>query len=135
LTHFSGRCVCSKVTYAADADPVFSGICHCRTCQRAAGSAFGAVVAVPEASLTVSGTLKTYDGIGDSGKATHRGFCPECGSSITMRADIMPGIVMLTIGTLDDPGLAPPSIQIFCDSAQPWLDLPEPARKFPKMPM
>ncbi|HET6608583.1 MAG TPA: GFA family protein [Rhodopila sp.] len=130
----SGRCVCGAVTYSATAEPIFSGVCHCKTCQRATGSAFGAVVAVPAPSLTVKGDVTQYDGIGDSGQATHRSFCPVCGSNIAMMADIMSGVVMLPIGTLDDTSWVKPTVQIYCQAEQGWLDLGGDMQRFEGMP-
>ena len=50
------------------------------------------------------------------------------------RVDIMPGLVLLTTGPLDDPSLFKPAMQIFCDSAQPWVDLQGEMQRFPGMP-
>jgi hypothetical protein len=134
MTALSGHCVCGKVRYSAEAEPIFTGICHCRTCQRATGAPFAAVVAVPQPSLTVEGTTKQFDGIADSGNPTHRAFCPECGSSIALTADVMPGIVMLPIGTLDDASWVAPAMEIYCQSAQPWVQLAGERQRFDKMP-
>ena len=130
----TGGCRCGKVRFESSAEPIFTGVCHCRNCQKTSGAPFAAVVAVPAASLTVSGTLKQFDGTGDSGKPTHRGFCPECGSTITESADIMEGVVMLPVGTLDDTGWVNPTMQIYCEAAQPWVSLGGDMQRFPKMP-
>src|SRR6516225_521212 len=61
----------------------FVGVCHCKDCQKASGTAFRVVFAVPKPALTVQGPLKTFNGRGDSGKTLQRRFCPECGSAIT----------------------------------------------------
>lgn len=134
MPEIKGSCRCGKVTYAANAEPVFTGVCHCRSCQKATGSAFATVIAVPSASVSVSGTTKTFDSTGDSGKATHLRFCPECGSALVEEADIMPGITMLTVGTMDDTSWVKPAMQIYCDSAQPWVSLGGGLQSFPKMP-
>jgi len=134
MAEVKGSCRCGKVTYSANADPVFTGVCHCRSCQKVTGSAFAAVVAFPSAAVSVNGTLKTFDATGDSGKATHLRFCPECGSPVAEEADIMPGVTMIPIGTLDDTSWVKPAMQIYCDSAQPWVDLGGEMQKFPKMP-
>ncbi len=57
-----GGCVCGKVRYSADAEPIFVGVCHCTTCQKASGSAFNVVVAVPKSALSVQGMTKTLPG-------------------------------------------------------------------------
>jgi hypothetical protein len=133
MADIKGRCRCGKVSYASSADPVFVGLCHCRTCQKSTGSAFATVLAVPAASLTVTGTTKRFDDIGDTGNATHRDFCPECGSTVTQAADVMAGLTLIPVGTLDDPASANPVMQIYCDSALPWGTI-QGMRSFPKMP-
>jgi hypothetical protein len=128
-----GSCRCGAVTYHSSADPIFTGVCHCGHCQKSTGSAFGTVVAVPTAALTVSGTTKRFTDTGDSGSQTHRDFCPECGSTITQSADVMPGITMVTVGTLDDTSWVQPAMQIYCDSAMAWATVAG-LQSFPKMP-
>ena len=133
MATIKGGCACGKVTYSGTAEPIFSGVCHCKTCQKASGSAFNTVVAVPADAVTISGQVTQFDGVGDSGKATHRCFCPVCGTSVALTADVMPGVTMLTVGSLDDPSWVKPGMQIYCDSAQSWAVLPG-MQSFPKMP-
>lgn len=133
MSELKGSCRCGKVSYSSTADPVFVGVCHCRSCQKSTGSAYATVVAVPAASVTVKGATKRFDDKGDSGQATHREFCPECGSAVMQSADALAGISMLTAGTLDDPALLKPGMQIYCDSAMPWSMVSD-LQAFPKMP-
>jgi hypothetical protein len=133
MAEIKGSCRCGKVNYTSSAEPVFVGVCHCRACQKSTGSAYSTVVAVPAASIVVSGTTKRFDDIGDSGSATHRDFCPECGSTVTQSADVMAGVTMLPLGTLDDPGSVKPAMQIYCDSAIPWATVAG-IQSFPQMP-
>jgi len=129
-----GGCLCGKVRYSADAEPAFVGVCHCRNCQKGTGSAFSVVVALPKPAVAVQGTLATFAGHGDSGKATYRRFCPECASAIIDEAAVMPDIVMILAGTLDDTSWVNPTAEIFLDSAQPWVSLGGDRQRFPKMP-
>lgn len=133
MPEIKGSCRCGKVTYASSADPAFVGLCHCEHCQKSTGSAFASVLAVPTASLNVTGTTKRFTDTGDSGKSTHRDFCPECGSGVTQSADVMPGMTMVTIGTMDDADWVKPSMQIYCDSAMAWATVSG-VQSFPKMP-
>jgi hypothetical protein len=81
-----------------------------------------------------TGTLQTFTGRGDSGKATYRRFCPECGSTLIDEAEAMPDVTMIMAGTLDDSSWVKPRMEIFCDSAQPWVELGGDRQRFPKMP-
>src|SRR5882724_2171463 len=130
-----GGCLCGKVRYSADSDPAFVGLCHCKNCQKGTGTAFSLVVALPKPTLNIQGTLKTFTGRGDSGKATYRRFCPECGSALIDEAEIMPDVAMILAGTLDDASWIKPAMEIYCDSAQPWVSLGGERQRFPKMPM
>jgi|SRR5580692_3879874 hypothetical protein len=134
MADIKGSCRCGRVSYVSGADPVFVGLCHCRTCQKSTGSAYATVLAVPTASLMVTGATKRFDDTGDTGNATHREFCPECGSTITQSADVMAGLTMVPVGTLDDPTAVKPAMQIFCDSALPWAVLGGDLQSCPKMP-
>jgi len=133
MATIAGGCLCGKIRYSAEAEPVFVGICHCRNCQRATGGAFAVVAGIPEAALTVTGAPKTFRDTGDSGKALLRSFCPDCGSTLFDAAEAMPGVMMVMTGTLDDPSWVKPAVEIFCDSAQPWVALGGEMQRFPRM--
>ncbi|MGE0222556.1 MAG: GFA family protein [Acetobacteraceae bacterium] len=134
MATIAGGCLCGRVRYTATGDPVFSGVCHCKSCQRFTGSAFEAVMAVPSPSVSVQGELKTYDDTGDSGKQVHRKFCPNCGSGVMTEADVMPGLTLLMSGSMDDPSVFQPAMEIYCASAQPWVHGGAERQRFPKMP-
>jgi hypothetical protein len=134
MPEISGGCLCGKVRFTANGDPGFVGICHCRNCQRQSGSAFAVVLGFPVAAVAVQGELKTYTDTGDSGKSLFWRFCPECGSSISTEVEVMPGMIVLKAGTLDEPSTVKPMMQIYCDSAQPWVSLGGEMKSFPKMP-
>ena len=134
MSQIAGGCLCGKVRYSASGDPAFVGVCHCTDCQKFTGSAFAVVLGVPKPALTIQGDLATFSKTGDSGKSIRRLFCGACGSSIADEADGFPDIVMLGAGTLDDPSWVQPAMQIYCDSAQPWVHLGGEMRRFAKMP-
>ena len=129
-----GGCLCGKVRYSADTEPAFVGVCHCTNCQKETGTAFNVVVAIPQPELSLQGSLKTFRARGDSGKEVHRQFCPECGSTITSAPDALPDAAIIRAGTLDDRSWVKPVMEIFCDSAQPWVSLAGDMQRFPKMP-
>ena len=134
MPQITGGCLCGKIRYTASADPAFTGVCHCRNCQKQGGTAFSIVVGVPAASLSVQGEMKTYHDKGDSGKAVERRFCPDCGSPIVTEVEVMPGMAILKAGTLDDTSWLKPGMEIYCDSAQSWVHLGGEMKRFAKMP-
>src|SRR3954454_8146526 len=101
MPDIKGGCLCGKVRYAANAEPVFVGVCHCKDCQRWTGAPFATIIGLPGPAVTVEGPVKTYTGTADSGKKTYRKFCPECGSSVLDEVEAMPGVVMVAAGTVD----------------------------------
>jgi len=129
-----GGCLCGKVRYSATADPAMVAVCHCKNCQRQSGTAFTTIVGVPKEALKVTGTLRTYEDVSETGKGMHRRFCPECGSPIVTDADGYPNLTFVKAGTLDDTSWVDPTVQFWCASAQPWLSLPEKVQPFQKMP-
>ena len=134
MPKMTGGCLCGAISYSVDAEPMFMGVCHCKDCQRSTGSAFEPVVALPDATFSMKGSPKSYASKGASGGAVNRSFCPECGSRLSARAETMPGVVMLLAGTMDDASQFKPAMQIFCDSAQPWVELGGQMQKFARMP-
>ena len=135
MARIEGGCLCGRVRYSADAEPAFAGVCHCSDCQKFSGSAFSTVVALPAPALKTIGTLKTFTKPGSSGQAVHRRFCPECGSGLIDEADALPGVAMINAGTLDDPSWVKPVSEIYCDSAQPWVQLSGEMARFANRPV
>lgn len=134
MPELNGGCLCGAVRYTTTAEPVMSAVCHCRDCQRFTGSAFGALVGVPKEALTIEGTMKTFTSLGGSGKPILRHFCPECGSSIAEEPGTRPGLVILNVGTLDDPKSVTPTREIFCDDALSWVQTTGDMQRFAKAP-
>src|SRR5215472_5900057 len=129
-----GGCLCGKVRYSAETEPAFIAVCHCKDCQTATGTAFATVIALPKPALSVTGSLKAHDVRADSGKILSRRFCPECGSLLTYEAEARPNVAFILAGTLDDASWVKPTIEIYLDSAQPWVSLGGERQRFPKMP-
>ena len=134
MPQISGGCLCGKVRYSGNAEPMFTGMCHCKTCQKESGSAFNIVIAVPQSALTIQGSLKAYTRTGDSGQQVRHLFCPDCGSTITSEPAAMAGASIIRAGTLDDPSWLQPAMEIYCDAAQPWVHGTGQRQRFPGMP-
>jgi hypothetical protein len=131
---FTGGCMCGAVRYECSTEPVMTANCHCRDCQRATGGAYVSVLFVPRNTVNITGEVKYYDVKGDSGNILSRAFCPTCGSRLFGKPAVMPDLLGIMAGSLDDPSSHRPAIDIYTDSAQPWDYLNPELPKFPKGP-
>jgi len=133
-TMFTGGCICGAVRYECSVEPVMTGNCHCRDCQKAGGSPFAAALAVPTAALKITGEVKYYETKGDSGQMVSRGFCPNCGARLLGKPKAMPDLTVILAGSLDDPSWFRPGMDVYTASAQPWDHMNPDLPKFLKMP-
>lgn len=134
MSEFKGGCLCGAIRYECSAEPVFSGNCHCRDCQRISGGGYVSTFFVPEDSVTITGEVKYYDKNGDSGHRVRRGFCPACGSQVFGKPEIVPGVLGIRAGSLDNPELYHPTMDIYTASAQPWDFMNPDLHKFLQLP-
>jgi hypothetical protein len=119
----SGRCLCGAISYDCDAEPAMTLMCHCDDCQRTSGAGFSVNVVVPTDALTVTGEPSVYETTGtDSGQARGRQFCSTCGSTLFTTLGDMPQLIVIKAGTLDDRSAVRPQMEIWTDSAQPWIN-------------
>ena len=71
----TGGCLCGQVRYETKADPMMTGVCHCKNCQKQAGSAFSTLAAFQMADIEFSGDLALYeDSDTDTGNTVKRFF-------------------------------------------------------------
>ena len=130
-----GGCLCGAVRYKFSGDIRKHVICHCRDCQRASGSAFHVgIVVTPKDFEITRGELRVHRIIGDSGRWMDRSFCPICGSGVLHKLEQGPDYVVIKAGTLDDPSLVNPTLEIFVRSKMPWVSVSRDTTKLDGMP-
>lgn len=130
----TGGCLCGAVRYAIEGEPLLTAVCHCRNCQKQAGSAMSVLIGVRDEQLSITGDLTTYQDTGESGDPVFRRFCPTCGSPILSDVPRQQGIHFLKAGTLDDVSRLDPKIHFWTVSAQPWVCFAQDAVRFEKTP-
>ena len=117
----TGGCQCGALRYAISGPLGRASICHCRMCQKAVGGPIGAYVDAPSLVWT-RGEPSHFQ----SSAKVRRGFCRECGTPLTFEWSGAP--LNVAFMTLDDPSIAPPTIQVGTEGLQPWMhhiaDLP-----------
>jgi len=91
------------------------------------------VMAMPEGGFEVTKGVPKPFRRSDIPNPVTREFCPNCGTHLTTRA--MPGLVMIKIGTLDDPKLfGAPQMAIYTCDRQPFHHVPSNIPTFDKLP-
>jgi hypothetical protein len=61
-----------------------------------------------------------------------RGFCAECGTSLSYRHDDRSGEIDLTLSSLDDPGTLVPEMHIWVEDKLPWVVIADGRAQFAK---
>jgi hypothetical protein len=109
------------------AKPVETVVCHCRNCQKQAGSAFSVVAFFPRDSLQLEGELQTFEDKGTSGQTVFRRFCGNCGSPVITDTEHAPemGLIFIKAGTLDEVDDLVPSVHVWAERKHCWLTLAE----------
>ena len=111
----SGQCLCGAVKFTLRGVKPRFWACHCKMCQRWAGSALMTVVVQPDA-IEFEGleNVATYQ----SSDWAERGWCRNCGSNIWYRMTgpgPHQGRRHISVGLLDDPDGLTLGTEIFID--------------------
>ncbi|MCH7295162.1 GFA family protein [Acinetobacter higginsii] len=117
---YKGSCLCGAVSYQAQVAPRYRFNCHCRDCQKATGSAYAPIAFFHQSELKITGELKYFESLGLSGKPIRRAFCPNCGSQMFGLPELVPEMISIRAGTLDDPNLYQPQAECFVSHANEW---------------
>lgn len=129
----AGGCLCGKIRYELSQAPQNVIACHCTHCQKisGAGSSHNAVVATSAVKFT-SGQPKRFRDTAQSGNILYRYFCGDCGSSLYSQREKMPEMTILKVGTLDKAGDMKLVMNIWTNSARPWMHIDPATERHPE---
>jgi hypothetical protein len=115
----TGGCQCGAVRYQLEGEPNDVALCHCEGCRKSSGAPVMAWAGYAENRLTITkGEAKV---INSSGKS-FRSFCGACGTGLFYRnAEFLPGVVEVTLGSLDQPEALAPTIHIQGAEQLAWM--------------
>ncbi len=129
-TPLEGGCMCGAVRYTVSGNPTYAGVCHCGDCRRATGGAyvpwFGAK---PNNFAVTQGKITEHQ----SSPGIWRGFCNNCGSSLTFRGEGWDDVA-ITIASLDDPDAITPESNVFLRERLHWVRFDENMRNYDGFP-
>ena len=128
-----GRCYCGNIRYVAEGEPMLQAQCHCRECQYITGGAPNTFIVMPLAGHKYTqGTPKAFTR-SDLERAVTREFCPDCGTHLATKPPGRP-VVVVKVGTLDNPAQFMPQMAIFTIDKQPFHQIPEGMKTFERRP-
>nr|WP_246716809.1 MULTISPECIES: GFA family protein [unclassified Methylocystis] len=102
--------------------------------QEQRGTGHSSHLAVPGASVTISGDVTVYDKPADSGHVVSRAFCPRCGAPIYSLNDAMPDLIFLRASSLDDLEVFKPQMIVYASRGASWDISDTNLPRFEKMP-
>jgi hypothetical protein len=126
-----GGCQCGAVRYAISGTPVMTAICHCTMCRRANAAPAVAWAMFKQSDVAfAAASPKLYA----SSPEARRGFCDACGTQISFVASFLPGLIDITIGSLDDPERLPPQFHYSYATHLGWVEFSDTLPKYPGLP-
>jgi len=128
MAGISGRCFCGSLTWHTNGDILWSALCHCEDCRRAASSDYVSWFGVMRSSLAWSGPREFHR----SSPKVMRSFCGSCGAPASFETEVFPDETHLYAASLDDPSLYRPTAHIFWSERLPWIELSDDLPKHEK---
>jgi hypothetical protein len=121
----TGGCYCGAVRYAAERPVLFRGQCLCRTCQRISGGGGNLFIVVDADGFKFTEGKPREFVRTDRPEGPTRAFCGACGVHLTARSPKAAGVVLIKVGTLDDPSVfGAPEVVTWTDEKQSFHQLP-----------
>ena len=125
MASMTGGCACGRVRYSAQIEDDEAYLCHCRMCQRASGNVSLALKTLKAASVRWEREPDHYQ----SSPIARRGYCRDCGTSLTFQYLEGTDKMDLTVASFDDPSRFTPAHHFGAESMhRAWIDtsgLPE----------
>lgn len=154
-----GGCCCGYVRYRLEQAPMAVHCCHCTSCQRETGSAFGInvlieatkVTVLPSAPATVPahpGAPNTFPPAGpdppssskpdliraqipqESGEAQNVTHCPKCFTAVWTEYSVGPAVRFVRQGTLDRAWLVQPDLHLYVRSKRDFVTIEDGTTQF-----
>ncbi len=125
MTSRIARCCCGASSIEVSGEPALNALCHCSSCQKRTGSAFGWSAYFPDAQVVKkTGELKVYAKSGDTGYERH--YCANCGTTLLWKSfALLPDHTGIAGGCFADDPLPPPNLSVNESGRCAWVGLPE----------
>jgi hypothetical protein len=124
-----GSCLCGSVRYELYDELGQFGYCHCRSCQKASGSAHAANAPIDRAKFRLTaggGILKEFE----SSRGKIRSFCSNCGSPTYAYLRSTPDVLRIRLGSLDTSFLQRPKAHTWVSECASWAPISDALPQF-----
>lgn len=119
---YSGGCLCGAARYTLNARPMAVNACHCTDCKKLTGATnLLMILAARDGFVHEKGAVERYRKRADSGNEIDIVRCGVCGVRLWHEPLSAPQLVIIAVGTLDDPSWAVPTSHIFARSVSPGV--------------
>jgi hypothetical protein len=129
---FAGGCLCGKVRYQTNAEPLWLCHCHCSVCRKHTGSPVATWIGFQAGTVIWLTTEPTRY---RSSKDVERSFCSSCGSTIGFHRVHETSLVL---GSFDAPESLPvaaiPTVHVWYKEHVPWFDTADHWTRFAEFP-
>ena len=134
MVKLSGGCLCGSIRYTILQQPILAYTCNCRFCQKDTGTAYRSALAILNEHVELIGkdfSIYTYKSV-EHGRELYKNFCPNCGTTISLKTERFPERQVIMIGTLDDPSQIELSTHMFAEEAFDWVEFPKDHVVYPR---
>ena len=112
-----GGCYCGAIRYKIDGVIEQSLVCHCPDCRRVTGAQSVAYIFLKTEDYTITeGSPAEFV----SSPGVIRKFCKSCGTTLSWEGDKQPGRIDVTVGSMDEPELFPPTKAVYRRHRLSW---------------
>ena len=126
-------CLCGVNRISYTGAPLLKFRCHCLDERKLTGAAFALNILWASDTLEViSGELKTWAKVANSGNSITNHICGQCGSLLYRSSTGYPGKIAIKAGCIDGVDAAMeyvPEVEIFTRSRVPWIAAVEGAKQ------
>lgn len=128
-----GSCLCGSITLDINQPLSEFGYCHCRSCQKASGSAFGANISIARNAVSINDPhqlLKEFE----SSPNKIRAFCSHCGSPLFAYKKPNQKIIRIRLGCLDTEFNATCQAHFHTNEKAAWYSIGDDIPQYPEWP-
>jgi hypothetical protein len=115
----TGSCFCGRISLVARGEPFWINADHDDDCRKAIGGPLTVWIGYRREQIAfTAGTLRSFS----KTPGVSRGFCHNCGSSISYVDEGLGDEIWLTIGFMDNPERFTPRVHAFWSTRLPWVE-------------